>query len=164
MQKVQCQFCGKDIWRKEHDLRRYKLIYCDRACRTKHQRALQPRVTCSACGKMIVLNGCRKRNSKTGLYFCNNECKNPYVARFHRWRANPHSHRSRRPAVISAAEGKCQNCGYHENECMLDVHHVDSNHRNNDWKNLRCLCVWCHIGHHRGAVELRELVLLTAPQ
>lgn len=157
MQKVQCEFCSKDIWRKKSYLKRFKHFYCDRECRFEHQRSLRPRVKCSACNKEIILDGKRKRNSKTGLYFCDNSCKNPYIAQFRRWAMNPLCHRKRRPKVIKAAGRKCQNCNYDEDEKMLDIHHFDKNHHNNDWKNLMCLCVWCHVGHHRGVVKLEKL-------
>ncbi len=161
MQRVQCEFCRKDVWRKESYIKRYSHFYCDRECRFEHQRSLQPRVKCSACNKEIILDGRRRKNSKTGLYFCNNDCKNPYIARVKRWAKNPLSYRKRRPRIIKVAGGKCQNCEYNENERMLDIHHNDGNHRNNDWKNLRCLCVWCHTGFHRGVIKLKNLKSLT---
>ena len=40
----------------------------------------------------------------------------------------------------------CQLCGVPEIECnqALDVHHIDSNKKNNDPKNLIPLCNRCH--------------------
>ena len=55
---------------------------------------------------------------------------------------------------MKAANYTCQNCGYDKDRRMLDLHHLDENHRNNEWSNLRCLCVWCHVGHHRGCLVL----------
>ncbi|KKL94820.1 hypothetical protein LCGC14_1860900 [marine sediment metagenome] len=43
----------------------------------------------------------------------------------------------------------CQNCGYHTDKRMLDIHHYDHNHQNNKCNNLRVLCVWCHMRCHR---------------
>ncbi len=154
MQKVQCAHCGNDVWKKPSHLKRYKISFCDRKCRFDHERAKRPKVKCSACSKEIVLDGRRKRNSKTGMYFCDNKCKNPFIARYKRWSENPDQHRKRRPKVIKDADGKCQHCGYCDDERMLDVHHRNGNHKDNLWKNLICLCVWCHVGYHRGVIQL----------
>ena len=35
-------------------------------------------------------------------------------------------------------------------ESLLDVHHIDSNRKNNAIENLEVLCVWCHAKKTRG--------------
>ena len=154
MPKIQCKFCGNDIWRKPSYVKRFKNIFCERKCHTQYTRSQQQRVKCSACDIEILLKGNRRKNSKTGLYFCGNKCKNPYLARYRRWAQNPDHHRHRRPILLESSEYACQNCGYHNNEKMLDIHHHNGIHRDNNWENLRCVCVWCHISHHRGVIRL----------
>ena len=39
---------------------------------------------------------------------------------------------------------KCAVCGYNEDERILEVHHIDENHSNNDIGNLCILCPNCH--------------------
>jgi 5-methylcytosine-specific restriction endonuclease McrA len=42
-------------------------------------------------------------------------------------------------------EDKCSRCGFvPEDECQLDVDHIDGNHSNNDPSNLQTLCANCH--------------------
>jgi len=156
-QKVQCEFCGKDVWRKPSYLKRFKHFFCNRKCRGEKTKSQRIHVNCTACEKEVLLTNARKRHSRTGLYFCNNTCKNPYIARYKRWSANPDQHRTRRPAVLEAANNTCQNCNKQVDQKMLDIHHSDVNHSNNNWNNLKCLCVWCHIGHHRQCVVLKNL-------
>lgn len=47
---------------------------------------------------------------------------------------------------------------------MFDIHHNDENHHNNNWSNLRCVCAWCHIKHHRNVERIGELPLLLNDQ
>ncbi len=162
MLKLNCEFCGKEIWKKPSCVKKYKHFYCNRECRFKDVRAKQPRVNCSACGQEVILGKGRKKKSRTGLHFCDNKCKNPYIARYKRWAENPDYHKNRRPVILQAAECKCQNCGYDEDIRMLDIHHYDGTNSNNEWSNLKSLCVWCHVGLHRKAVILKKLDDLSA--
>jgi hypothetical protein len=45
---------------------------------------------------------------------------------------------------------------------MLDVHHYDHNHTNNRYENLRVLCSWCHLKHHRLKEEYILPVIITS--
>jgi len=39
----------------------------------------------------------------------------------------------------------CEKCGFKaDNSIQLDVYHLDSNRKNNNWKNLRTVCANCH--------------------
>lgn len=42
----------------------------------------------------------------------------------------------------------CENC-LSEDTDVLDVHHKDGNHNNNDLQNLATLCANCHLKIHR---------------
>lgn len=156
--QLKCKNCGSEFNRTPHYIKKHNSQFCSVECLKENRQANIPKAQCSACGKEIILTSDRRRNSKTGLHFCNRECQNPYVAKYIRWKAcSWNNNNSRRSIVLEAARSKCQQCGYCEKEAMLDVHHWDGNHQNNDWDNLRCLCVWCHIGHHRNCVKLDEL-------
>lgn len=157
---TKCGYCSKPIYKRPSHIKRYKESYCNRDCRFAKIRSLQSTVKCAACKKEIKLDGKRKRNSKTGLYFCSNECKNPYIAKNRRWADNPLSHRGRRNEALKKANNKCQNCGYDEDTRMLDIHHRNGNHRDNSWKNLTCLCAWCHTLHHRKVKEIKNMPML----
>lgn len=51
--------------------------------------------------------------------------------------------------------GECQCCGYKD---VLDLHHIDENHHNNDPYNLSVLCPNCHAKIHRLGKRFDELV------
>lgn len=41
-------------------------------------------------------------------------------------------------------ENKCELCGISGEEVILELHHIDGNHHNNELKNLQVLCPNCH--------------------
>ena len=40
------------------------------------------------------------------------------------------------------------------------IHHKDGDHDNNEWVNLRVVCVRCHSEHHRLGIELDVPILI----
>ena len=56
---------------------------------------------------------------------------------------------------IISLYGKCECCGYDE---VLDLHHIDENHNNNDPSNHGVLCPNCHAKIHRLGISFNELV------
>ena len=56
---------------------------------------------------------------------------------------------------ITSLYGKCESCGYSE---VLDLHHIDGNHNNNDPSNHGVLCPNCHAKVHRLGISFEELV------
>ena len=56
---------------------------------------------------------------------------------------------------IISLYGKCVCCGYDE---VLDLHHIDGNHNNNDPSNHGVLCPNCHAKIHRLGISFNELV------
>lgn len=51
--------------------------------------------------------------------------------------------------------GKCECCGYSE---VLDLHHIDEDHNNNDPSNHGVLCPNCHAKIHRLGISFNDLV------
>lgn len=56
---------------------------------------------------------------------------------------------------IISLYGKCESCGYDE---VLDLHHIDENHKNNDPSNHSVLCPNCHAKIHRLGISFHQLV------
>lgn len=157
--KTKCDFCGKEIEKSIRYFNQCKKHFCNRDCMGKFISS-QKSVTiekCNHCGKEIKRTRNQRRNSKTGLYFCNNICKNIYIAQKSRWHKNPYDHRGRINRVYEAANFSCQKCGYNEDKRMLDIHHNDGDNHNNEWENLRCICTWCHTKHHRKVEIIKDL-------
>lgn len=159
-----CHRCEVDFYKKPNRIKKSSRHFCSRDCSNQTQReeiGTHQEFECDECGKKVIRTRNQRRRSKTGLCFCSNVCKNKHVARNLRWGDNPHSHRSRRPKLLEAANNSCQKCGYNEFPELLDIHHNDRDHQNNDWKNLRVVCVRCHLEHHRLGKELDVPVLIS---
>lgn len=165
---IKCSNCNNDIYKSPYTLKHHKVFFCDRSCQSQYQSQYQRNnskiiiVNCNHCNKQISKNSSQQRNSKTGLFFCDNLCKNKYLAKNKRWQKdNVNSHHKRKDVLYEKVKNTCQKCGYNEDKRMLDIHHYDHNHQNNKCDNLRVLCVWCHIKHHRLKEEYILPVIIT---
>ena len=58
---------------------------------------------------------------------------------------------------IISLYGKCENPNCNESE-VLDLHHIDENHKNNSPENHGVLCPNCHAKIHRLGVKFNDLV------
>lgn len=77
------------------------------------------------------------------------EAKKLYQRRYMRlWRAG-------RPPKDMYEDRYCRICGYSR---VVDNHHLDGNHDNNEKDNLLDLCPNCHALITRGLVTLNELL------
>ena len=160
MTNTKCSNCKKKIYKRPDHLKRYSKHFCDNLCHKKYQqktKGTSKTVKCSCCKKKLIRTNAQLRNSKTGLFYCDNACKNKHIAQL-RWKDKDnvvcHKNSGRAKKIIELSNNACQNCGYDEDKRMLDVHHHDGDHQNNAWGNLRCVCMWCHGLHHRCGEEL----------
>ena len=111
---------------------------------------------CAYCGKEF-----QKLKSKlvaiSGKYFCSHTCSNRYknISIF-----NPFNSLAYRRNAFLVQPHKCALCGWDKDERVLQVHHIDENHNNNDISNLIILCPNCHqylTLHLYSLEELRQL-------
>lgn len=147
MKKVNCVVCGKEY---EIELKRYNgkikegsAFYCSSECRN-HKGSVK--CQCAHCGKEIWKTKSQYARSKTGNVYCSRSCatsKNNML--FKSGENNPNfKGGSYRSNALNIYEHKCCVCGYDEDERILEVHHIDENHSNNDISNLCLLCPTCH--------------------
>ena len=147
-----CDHCGKEIYKTKNSLENCKKHFCNASCYNSYLKKNSTVLitNCSLCNKRVERSSHQQSSSKTGLFFCGNLCKNRFIAKKRRWlKDDVYSHRKRRNILCDKIKNTCQKCGYNEDKKMLDVHHYDSNHKNNKCENLRVLCSWCHTKHHR---------------
>lgn len=159
-----CKRCGKEI---EVDTRKYNNyikrgynFYCEdcRPIRTHIEHI------CAKCGKYFT-RGAAAKKSKYGLYFCSKSCANSYSNSHYRCKENNPNWidgSCKGSSYIKIAfrkyKHKCAICGLEE-ECCLQVHHIDKDRSNADVNNLIILCANCHSRVHRGGYEITETVL-----
>ena len=147
MKKVQCAVCEKEY---EIELKRYNqklkentAFYCSDECR-KHKGSTLCK--CATCGKEIWKPNSIVARSKTGNVYCSRSCSNTLNNKLFKSGENHYAYKggSYRENALEIYENKCAVCGYDEDVRILEVHHKDENHSNNDLNNLCILCPNCH--------------------
>ena len=79
--------------------------------------------------------------------------KSPYDGDWVYWstRMARHPEANKKVAyLLNQQKGKCSHCGYRFNmDDLMEIHHIDKNHRNNKWENLTLLHRHCHDEVHK---------------
>lgn len=151
-----CNFCNTPYQAKLTYLNRGQGLYCSRSCGMKYVASLRkpvPNVTCAFCDKPFYVNDSKKKQSKSGLYFC---CRNHKDAsqRLGGIQAIMPSHYGSslvpayRKKALAHYTNECNVCGWNEYPELLLVHHIDENRSNNSIDNLEILCPTHHDVRH----------------
>ena len=126
--------------------------------------------TCHTCGSSFerIQSHTGFATTKSGLYFCSRACKDTAQQiggdiQLDRYTDGKHRYRKR---ALRDNGRVCEDCGYDEDDQMLDVHHEDGDRGNNKISNLKVVCVWCHalitrkveVHAWNGSVRQRETV------
>ena len=96
---------------------------------------LKPNVECATCGKPLYRSSRQLANSKTNLFYC---CK------MHQRKWRIHKKTSYRKLAFDNLPHVCSECGYDRIMNILEVHHVNFDHDDNQFENLQILCPNCH--------------------
>lgn len=157
--KLKCLECNKDFIAryKERNTRKY----CCNKCSNK-AKSNKIKVTCSFCGNDVHKPPSKLKNSKSGLYFCNRECKENAQKIGGIEEIQPNHYGTANPALtyrkqFNEKELVCKRCGYDEFSSSVDIHHIDHNRENNNKNNLIPLCSNCHKSLHLNLWELSDL-------
>ena len=129
---------------------RGKCPECFKEKRNEKLKDSRTEVECAYCGKKFFKPNSKLENSRSGLYFCcrehkdlaqsfNFDCKEIQPNHY-----NKETSQQYRSKAFRNYEHKCLNCGWNEDERILQVHHIDENRDNNDINNLCILCPTCH--------------------
>ena len=147
MVKRKCLVCGKELWIKKAHIKRGWGKYCSRKCFAKTQ-IRGKWVECDYCGKRIWRTPKDFKRSKIKKFFCSVNCHCSWENKNRRcgvnapnWIAGQTVYRR-----LLKRYGKMERCGICKisDKRVLVVHHVDSNRKNNTFKNLMWLCRNCH--------------------
>lgn len=121
-------------------------------CQEEDRQSEQIECTCDFCGKKFFRPASKVSRGKSGLNFCNRECKDNAQRiesgeRFEEMRPDHYDNGNGvhyRAAAFRTYEHCCAVCGWGEDEDILEVHHIDENRSNNKVDNLIILCPLCH--------------------
>lgn len=162
---VKCDYCGKEIEKPTNyvnqNRKRGHKIFCSSKCRSLAGKVV---CYCANCGKQILKTPAEIKNSKTGNVFCNKSCACSYNnSHFRKGENNPnwidgtHVGSAYIRTAYRTYVHKCAICNLDE-ECCLEVHHIDENRDNDNPDNLIILCANCHSRIHRGGLKITEEV------
>lgn len=141
-----CKQCGASFLVKPFHVRNGYGIFCSRACSYESMRNGK-RTSCATCGKEIYKTAMEVGRSKSGKYFCDKSCQT--IWRNKEFSGEKHKLWARggstyRDILIRKNTPRiCAACAIADTR-VLAAHHIDTNHQNNDPKNLQWLCHNCH--------------------
>lgn len=160
MIKRNCLQCQKEFFARSQDVKRGFGKYCSQSCASLYQRAYElkpePNVICAHCGVKFHMSDSKKKNSKSGLYFCSRAHKDEAqriggivaIQPAHFGTGSPEN--TYRRKVFATRPKICERCGYDKHEAAIIVHHKDRNRQNDADDNLEVLCANCHAIEHWG--------------
>lgn len=162
---IKCDFCGKEF---ERDERYFKFSvkngykqYCSSEC-VKQSKTKKIKCTCANCGKEILKTPCEIKKSKTGNVFCNKSCACSYNNSHYRtgennpnWKGGQDGSKTYTRIARRFYVKECTICG-EKDEDIIEVHHIDFNHSNNNLDNPIMLCPNCHMRIHRGKLIITD--------
>ncbi len=155
-----CLQCGMPAW--VIPARSTIFKYCSRHCRAvaSHTQKLAAyknlrEVTCR-CGKTFMTSGpqpakhCSRRcyrdslNERRRKNITNSQTRLSYYLPLEGKRDKTVRGKLKRRGLLE----RCTKCGYSEFPDILEAHHIDGNHSNNQLQNLTSLCPNCHTLAH----------------
>lgn len=158
--QTECFKCKKVFLKDESEVKRNnklgRKIFCSLSCASNHNHPVtikQPNVECAFCKKMFYKNNSKKKNSKSGVYFCSRKCKDEAQKIKNGFTFLHPSHykdgnSEYRKRALEELPNKCDICGYDKYVEILQVHHKDRNRSNGSLENLQVLCPNCHEEEH----------------
>lgn len=168
---VKCVNCGKDFEKQLRNFNESKKRgwnhFCGMDCLRKFQ-TLEVEVPCGKCDAPVRRDPSDIKGSKSGLVFCNKSCAVSYnntVCR--RGEDHPNFKRAEEAGSNNSNHYRLICFTYHEKKCVVcdervivEAHHLDGNHDNNDPSNLIPLCPTHHKywhSRHRSLIEAKVL-------
>lgn len=161
---VHCKHCNRLI---EVDQRKYNLyiknnwnFYCE-DCKGVGRRKRETHI-CATCGTSFERWPSSKK-SKYGNFFCSKSCAAKYNNSHYRkgennpnWVDGNFKHSGYAKKAFRSYSHRCAICGLEE-DCCLEVHHIDKNKNNDELSNLIIVCANCHRRIHRGGYIVSEM-------
>lgn len=161
-QKVICENCGKEFLKPLRFINKSKHHFCSQECaHIINQKRIE--LECAYCGKKFERKISKLNNSKNNVYFCCRKCKDNAQKIISGIKEIQPLHYGigKSPDVYKRIcfenhQHKCCVCG---EEKIVEVHHYDFNHTNNEPSNLVPLCPTHHqYIHSRYKDEIQHIV------
>lgn len=165
---INCLNCLKEKITPVSEIKRGFGKFCSVSCgakfKNKNKQPLPCNVSCALCKMEFHINESKKKQSKSGLYFCCRRHKDDAqriggikeIMPAHYGTASPKN--CYRRIAFFEKKKECERCGYNQNTAAIIVHHIDRNRDNNVIENLEVLCANCHYIEHYGDDDNKYLI------
>ena len=138
---TKCFICKKGVYRRPINLEKSNgKAYCSQIC---YGISCRKEKSCVICNKLILSSLHRITCSR----ICSNKYRKGIKYKLGRPKDKGDEIRAIKIKLFSIRGEKCERCDYYKSE-IIQVHHKDRNHRNNDLKNLELVCPNCHFEEH----------------
>lgn len=149
-----CMNCTVEFDAPDKEVRRGNGKFCSRSCFGQYNSRNRPKkehnAKCAWCNNTFYINNSKRRNSRSGLFFCCRKHKD-LAQRIGGVREIMPSHYGEQPGVwnyralaLNRMPNECAVCGYNEYVEVLEVHHIDADRTNSELNNLVILCPTHH--------------------
>lgn len=162
---VKCEYCGKEFEKPTNkvneSLKNGWKLFCSDECHKK-SKTKKIKCNCANCGKELFKTPAELKRSKTGNVFCNRSCACSYNNSHFRsgennpnWKGGKFNGSEHCKIAYRNYKSFCAVCNCNDPD-VLEVHHIDLNHKNNDLNNLIILCANHHSKVHRGNLKITK--------
>ena len=157
MDKVICDICGIEFFKKRSQIKRSKRNFCSKKCSTEGRKN-GVHIKCKKCGNKSYKQ--KSQLMKSENLFCSKNCsvlwknRNTYGKDHPNWKGGEYSYKN----IIKkkGVNRLCLLCAF-DSQDVLIVHHIDRNRKNNSISNLVWLCRNCHFLVHNCKGESERL-------
>lgn len=126
-----CKLCSKQFNHYSWD----KQEYCSKKCAWQKFKV---KGTCSTCGKVTLKS--KSLSNRNALNYCSRECYNLRSTAIKRLKRETEYWKN----ILNSSSCVCGVNKFY----LLQIHHIDGNHHNNDKTNLEVVCANCHVKRH----------------
>lgn len=138
---TRCLVCSKPIYRRPNEIKKnQERVFCSLICYGLNLKKEHP---CKICNKPVL----SKFNRKTCSKICAEKLKLQSQKRSHKRKEKITYIHGFKVRLLELRGANCEKCGYNKTQ-ILQVHHKDGNHNNNDLNNLELICPNCHCEQH----------------
>ena len=136
--KVECRYCGKEFEVCLSEVKKGGGKFCSRTCATTFRNKTDNPAWKEEVKNKISQNHADVSGKNNPMYNKRGKLSPSYIDGRNSFKGETYK------KIYQAKGGvmKCKICGSEES---LHIHHIDGNHQNNDFKNLTCLCSFCHL-------------------
>jgi len=136
---TKCLICLTPVYRRPMEIKCGR-VFCSAKCYGIANRKERP---CIVCGTAILASA----NAKTCSRACANKNRVGVHYRTGSQKDKVNDERTIKLRVFASRGEVCERCGY-DKKVILNVHHRDRDHGNNEMSNLELLCPNCHAEEH----------------